>query len=80
MTEANENILLEHLKRFQAGQERVERELREIKTPLSQLEVSVAGIRGDIAHMAADQARQQMSFDGMSDRVDRIERRLELNV
>ena len=80
MTEAIENILLEHLKRFQAGQERVERELREIKIRLSQLEVSVAGIRGDIAHMAADQARQQMSFDGMSDRVDRIERRLELNV
>ena len=79
MTEAIENVLLEHLKRFQAGQERVERELREIKTRLSQLEVSVAGIRADIAHMAADQARQQMSFDGMSDR-DRIERRLELNV
>ncbi len=80
MTEGIENILLEHLKRFQAGQERIERDLREIKTRLSQLELSVAGVRGDIAHSAADQARQQMSFDGMSDRVDRIERRLELNL
>ena len=80
MTDGIDNILLEHLKRFQAGQERIERDLREIKTRLSQLELSVAGVRGDIAHAAADQARQQMSFDGMSDRVDRVERRLELNV
>lgn len=79
MTDAIENILLEHLKRFQSGQERIERDLREIKTRLSQLEVSVAGVRGDFAHSMADQARLQMSFDGMSDRVDRIERRLELN-
>ena len=43
-----DNLILEHLKRFQAGQERVVIELKEIKSRLSQLEISVAGIRGDM--------------------------------
>lgn len=73
-----ENLVIEHLKRFQAGQDRIERELKEVKGRLSQLEIGVAGIRGDLAHISGDQARQQASFDGVSDRIDRIERRLEL--
>ncbi len=73
-----ENLILEHLKRFQSGQERIERELKEIKGRISQVEISIAGVRGDIAHVSGDQARQQISFDGLTDRVDRIEKRLEL--
>ena len=78
MTEATENLVLEHPKRFQAGQDRIERELKELKGRLSQLEVGIAGIRGDIAHISGDFARQQISHDSLADRVDRIERRLEL--
>ncbi len=79
MTDNNtENLILEHLKRFQAGQDRIERELKEIKGRLSQIEISMAGVRGDIAHIAGDQARQQVTMDGLSDRIERIERRLEL--
>ena len=33
-----ENLVIEHLKRFQAGQDRIERDLKEIKTRLSSLE------------------------------------------
>jgi hypothetical protein len=43
------NAILEHLKRFQSGQDRIERELKEIKNRLSQVEISLAGVRGDIA-------------------------------
>ncbi len=78
MTDEVTNIVLEHLKRFQAGQDRIERELKEIKGRLSQLEIGVASVRGDIAHHSGDQARQQLSIDTLADRVDRIERRLEL--
>ncbi|MBK9439947.1 MAG: hypothetical protein IPN53_01010 [Comamonadaceae bacterium] len=78
MTDEITNIVLEHLKRFQAGQDRIERELKEIKGWLSQLEIAVASIRGDIARHSGDQARQQLSIDTLADRVDRIERRLEL--
>lgn len=78
MTDNTENLILEHLKRFQAGQDRIERELKEIKGRLSQIEISMAGVRGDIAHIAGDQARQQVTMDSLSDRIERIERRLEL--
>ena len=78
MTDNTENLILEHLKRFQAGQERIVIELKEIKSRLSQLEIGVAGIRGDIAHVSGDQARQQVSIDGLVERIERIERRLEL--
>ncbi len=78
MAEAVENLVLEHLKRFQAGQDRIERDLKEIKSRLSQLEIGVAGIRGDVAHVSGDLARQQVSFDALSDRIDRTEKRLEL--
>ena len=78
MTDNVENLILEHLKRFQAGQDRIERELKEIKGRLSQLDIGIASIRGDIAHVSGDQARQQMAMDGLADRIERIERRLEL--
>lgn len=78
MTEPTENLILEHLKRFQAGQDRIERELKEIKGRLSQLDIGIASIRGDLAHLSGDQARQQISFDSLTERVERIERRLEL--
>lgn len=74
-----ENIIIEHLKRFQAGQERIERELKEIKGRLSQVEIGIAAVRGDLAHMSGDQARQQMGIDTLAERIDRIERRLELS-
>lgn len=78
MTDPTENLILEHLKRFQTGQDRIERELKEIKGRLSQLDIGIASIRGDLAHLSGDQARQQISFDSLTERIERIERRLEL--
>ena len=73
------DLVLEHLKRFQGGQDRIERELKEIKGRMSQLEIGVASIRGDLAHMSGDQARQTLTVDALAERIDRIERRLELS-
>lgn len=44
MSEQVENLILEHLKRFHTGQDRIERDLKEIKTRLSTLEASQASI------------------------------------
>ncbi len=44
MTENIENLILEHLKRFQTGQDRIEHELREIKSRLSNLESGQSSI------------------------------------
>jgi predicted nuclease with TOPRIM domain len=78
MTDETENLILEHLKRFQGGQERIERELKEVKGRLSQVEIGTAAVRGDVAHLSGDVASLRLAFDTMSERIDRIERRLEL--
>ena len=43
MTSSVENLILEHLKRFQAGQDRIEEELSIIKTRLSSIEEEKRG-------------------------------------
>jgi hypothetical protein len=40
MTNEVENLMLEHLKRFQSGQDRIERKIDELTRRLSNVEVS----------------------------------------
>ncbi len=78
MTENVENLILEHLKRFQASLDRMERELRDVKVRASNLESGLASIIQHLAHFSAADAAQQLAIDHISERLDRIERRLEL--
>ena len=78
MTDTTENLMLEHLKRFQAGQDRIERKLDEMTRRLSNLEAGQASIIQHIGHLASADAQQQLSADGFNSRLERIERRLEL--
>ena len=78
MSENIDNIVIEHLKRFQAGQERIERDLKEIKTRLSVLEAGQGSILQHIGHLSTSIAGQQVAIDHMSERIDRIEHRLQL--
>ncbi len=78
MSEQIENLILEHLKRFQGGQDRIERDLREIKTRLSTLEAGQGSILQHIGHLSSSIASQQLAIDHMSERIDRVEHRLEL--
>lgn len=74
-----DNILIEHLKRFQAGQDRIERKLDEVtRRRLANLEAGQASIIQHIGHLASADAEQQLAADGFNQRLERIERRLEL--
>jgi phage shock protein A len=75
-----ENLLLEHLKRFQAGQDRIEHKLGELVTRVGQLEVSLAGLRTDVGHVHETSAGMSVRLDRLSERLERIERRLDLRV
>ncbi len=79
MTENVENLMLEHLKRFQATLERIERKLGEHTGRLANLEGGQAAIIQHLAHLSAADAAQQLATDHVSERLDRIERRLELS-
>lgn len=78
MSDNIENLVLEHLKRFQSSNERIERELREIKSRLAGLEAGQASVIQHIGHLSASIATQQVALDGMNQRIDRIEHRLEI--
>ena len=78
MSENVENMVLEHLKRFQAPLDRVERKISELTGRAANLESGQASIIQHLGHLAAADAAQQLSTDNVNDRLDRIERRLEL--
>jgi peptidoglycan hydrolase CwlO-like protein len=77
--ENTENLILEHLKRFQAGQDRIERKLEEVVNRLGNLEISVASLRRDFAHSDENAAATSVRIDRLNERIERIERRLELS-
>lgn len=78
MTENVENLILEHLKRFQAGQDRIERDISEMKARLANLESGHASIILHLGHLSSADAAQQVTMDSVSERLNRMERRLEL--
>ena len=78
MSENVENMVLEHLKRFQAPLDRVERKISELTGRVANLEGGQASIIQHLGHLAAADAAQQLSTDNVNDRLDRLERRLEL--
>ncbi len=79
MSENIENLILEHLKRFQAGQDDMKRHLQEVNRRLSNLEAGQGTVIQHLGHLVAADASQQLSMDSLADRIDRIERRLALN-
>ena len=78
MAENVENIMLEHLKRFQATLERMERKLDEHTARLANLESGQASVIQHLGHLAGADASAQLAIDNINSRLDRIERRLEL--
>jgi len=78
MTEQIDNLVIEHLRAIRASQDRIEDEIKEIKHRLISVESGIAGLRRDGAGTQDDVYRQQATMDRLKERLDRIERRLEL--
>ncbi len=78
MSDNVENLILEHLRGMRGSQERMEHELREIKNRITNVEAGVAGIRRDAAHDNDKIVQQQMGLDQLAERLERIEKRLEI--
>lgn len=71
MTDGTESIVLEHLWRIRASQERTELDLSELKSRVSGLE----HVAGQMLAMLGTMNQRMDRFDG---RLGRIERRLDL--
>lgn len=77
MTEP-ENLVLAHLRRFDAKLDRIAEDVQETKHRVAALEIGIAGLRRDIAALAETDARLAVRMDRIDDRLMRIERRLDL--
>ncbi|MBA4162190.1 MAG: hypothetical protein C0515_08980 [Novosphingobium sp.] len=78
MTENVENLLLEHLKKIQGEQSAARDRDREILTRLAQMESMIARIGRDNAHAYEEQVEDRHALDALKERVERLEKRLEL--
>ena len=73
-----DNIIIEHLRHMRGKIDPVSEDVREIKHRLANVESSQGSIMQHVGHLASSIAQQQLSFDRLSDSVERLEKRLEL--
>ena len=78
MTDDTTNLVLEHLRRIRASQERTELEIGDIKARLTAMDETMANSRTDLAPLHSLYAQQSKRIDRIEDRLGRIERRLDL--
>ena len=79
MTDGVDNLMLEHLKRFQGTLERIDLKLGELTIRQTETHAAVLSVRRDQVNDAEVAAHLQVRLDGVTDRLERIECRLELN-
>jgi tetrahydromethanopterin S-methyltransferase subunit G len=82
MSEEVDNIIIEHLKalrnELRAFREEAHQEFADIKHRLHTVERGIASVRHENSDSFESYVRQQLSIDKINERIERIERRLEL--
>lgn len=78
MTDKIENLILEHLKKIQAEQAASRERDQEIMTRLGMIESGIARITRDESANYAEIVQDRHIVDKLKERIDRIERRLEI--
>lgn len=78
MSDEPENIVLEHLKAIRSELAVVRDDLRELRDRQVETHTAVLAVRRDQIHDAETGANLAVRVDRLTDRMDRIERRLDL--
>ncbi|MBA4262024.1 MAG: hypothetical protein C0443_08440 [Comamonadaceae bacterium] len=73
-----ESIIIEHLRSIRADISTVKDDVRELKNRLVNLEAGQATMMQHLGHQAGVTAQQHVSYDRIIERIEKIERRLEL--
>jgi SRSO17 transposase len=79
MTEKIDNLILENLKKIQAEQASARERDAEILTRLSHIETGIAKISRDESINYGEIVQDRHAVDKLKERIERIERRLEIN-
>jgi hypothetical protein len=78
MADTVNNLMLEHLKKIQAEQSASRERDAEMLSRLAHIETSIARLARDGADNFAETVADRHSVDKLKERIERIERRLEL--
>lgn len=71
-------IVIEHLKGLRAEVAAVRADTQEMRIRMGQVETGIAGLRRDFAHADENAAILSVRIDRLIERMDRLEKRLEL--
>ncbi|MHB1530965.1 hypothetical protein [Acidithiobacillus sp.] len=78
MSENVENLLLEHLRHIRSRVDQIAEDVTDLKHRMTSLEHGMGLIKREIHFGDEVDARQQVSLDRIVERIERIERRLDL--
>lgn len=73
-----ESLVLEQLRTIRADIGTIKHDTREATHRIGRIEISIAGLRRDMAHHDEVVAEQSVRIDRITERVERIEKRLEI--
>ena len=78
MTENAESVILEHLRHIRVRVDRIAEDMGDLKHRSSSLESAMVTVKREVSAGDETDARQQVTLDRLADRLERIERRLDL--
>lgn len=82
MSDNVESLILEHLKGLRSEVQTVRTEMhtefKDVKHCIASVESVIAGMKHEAADIKGDYVRQQISLDNLIERIQRIEKRLDL--
>lgn len=78
MPENVDNLILEPLRAMRSDITALRDDTREVKSRLTSLETAVSAMRREIADLYTDVVGQHSRYDRLLERIERIEKRLEL--
>ena len=78
-----DNLIIEHLKGLRSDVQTMRTEMhsefKDVKQRLASVETSIVAAKHESADIRGDYVRQQVSIDSLLERIQRLERRLELS-
>ena len=73
-----EHIIIEHLRAIRTDIGLIKEDVREVKTRITHVEAGIASLKRDSAHQYDETAAANAKFDRITERIEKIEKRLEL--
>jgi uncharacterized protein (UPF0335 family) len=79
MTDDIDNLIIEHLRHIRGRVDRIAEDMGDMKHRMSSLESAMVLVKREVSAGDETDVRHQVSLDRLMDRIERIERRLELS-